>query len=84
MRIIEDVRSVFARDPAARNVFEILTCYQGFRQSFFIDSLIFYGAISYAGLHALYPHLPDGLLASRFILVRSLEGVFLLIMEWVW
>jgi serine O-acetyltransferase len=29
MRIIEDVRSVFARDPAARNVFEILTCYSG-------------------------------------------------------
>ena len=29
MRIIEDVRSVFKRDPAARNVFEILTCYSG-------------------------------------------------------
>ena len=29
MRIIEDVRSVFNRDPAARNVFEILTCYSG-------------------------------------------------------
>jgi len=29
MRIFEDVRSVFARDPAARNVFEILTCYSG-------------------------------------------------------
>ena len=29
MRIIEDVRSVFARDTAARNVFEILTCYSG-------------------------------------------------------
>ena len=29
MKIIEDVRSVFKRDPAARNVFEILTCYSG-------------------------------------------------------
>ncbi|MAP89589.1 MAG: serine O-acetyltransferase [Candidatus Thioglobus sp.] len=29
MRITEDVRSVFKRDPAARNVFEILTCYSG-------------------------------------------------------
>jgi len=29
MRIFEDVRSVFNRDPAARNVFEILTCYSG-------------------------------------------------------
>jgi len=29
MRIFEDVRSVFDRDPAARNVFEILTCYSG-------------------------------------------------------
>ena len=29
MRIFEDVRSVFDRDPAARNVFEVLTCYSG-------------------------------------------------------
>ncbi len=29
MKIIDDVRSVFKRDPAARNVFEILTCYSG-------------------------------------------------------
>ena len=29
MRIIEDIRSVFKRDPAARNVFEIITCYSG-------------------------------------------------------
>jgi len=29
MRIFEDVKSVFDRDPAARNVFEILTCYSG-------------------------------------------------------
>jgi serine O-acetyltransferase len=28
-RIREDVRSVFARDPAARHTFEILTCYPG-------------------------------------------------------
>ncbi|MFL2459195.1 MAG: serine O-acetyltransferase [Candidatus Pseudothioglobus sp.] len=36
MRIVEDVRSVFARDPAARNVFEILTCYSG------VQAVIFY------------------------------------------
>ena len=36
MRIIEDVRSVFARDPAARNVLEILTCYSG------VQAVIFY------------------------------------------
>jgi serine O-acetyltransferase len=29
MKIIEDIRSVFKRDPAARNVFEIITCYSG-------------------------------------------------------
>jgi len=29
MKMIEDIRSVFKRDPAARNVFEILTCYSG-------------------------------------------------------
>ena len=36
MRIFEDVRSVFARDPAARNIFEILTCYSG------VQAVIFY------------------------------------------
>jgi len=29
MKMTEDIRSVFKRDPAARNVFEILTCYSG-------------------------------------------------------
>ncbi|MEW6562112.1 MAG: serine O-acetyltransferase [Pseudomonadota bacterium] len=28
--IREDIQSVFARDPAARNVFEVVTCYPGF------------------------------------------------------
>ncbi len=36
MRIFEDVKSVFERDPAARNVFEILTCYSG------VQAVIFY------------------------------------------
>jgi serine O-acetyltransferase len=29
-RIREDIRCVFERDPAARSVFEVLTCYPGF------------------------------------------------------
>ena len=29
MKIIEDIQSVFDRDPAARNMFEIITCYSG-------------------------------------------------------
>jgi serine O-acetyltransferase len=29
-RIREDIASVFARDPAARNTWEVLTCYPGF------------------------------------------------------
>ena len=36
MKMIEDIRSVFTRDPAARNVFEILTCYSG------VQSVIIY------------------------------------------
>lgn len=28
-RVREDIQSVFARDPAARNAFEVLTCYPG-------------------------------------------------------
>ena len=29
-RIREDIASVFDRDPAARNTWEVLTCYPGF------------------------------------------------------
>jgi len=29
MRIVEDIRTVFAKDPAARSVLEVLTCYPG-------------------------------------------------------
>ena len=36
MKMIEDIRSVFKRDPAARNVFEIITCYSG------VQALIIY------------------------------------------
>ena len=36
MKIIEDIRSVFDRDPAARNMFEIITCYSG------VQALIIY------------------------------------------
>lgn len=36
MKFIEDVRSVFDRDPAARNTFEIITCYSG------VQALLFY------------------------------------------
>ncbi len=33
--IREDIDSVFARDPAARNIFEVLTCYPGFHARLF-------------------------------------------------
>jgi serine O-acetyltransferase len=36
MRFIEDINSVFERDPAARNIFEIVTCYSG------VQAMIFY------------------------------------------
>lgn len=36
MKFIEDIKSVFARDPAARNLFEIITCYSG------VQALLFY------------------------------------------
>ena len=36
MKMIEDIRSVFKRDPAARNVFEIITYYSG------VQALIIY------------------------------------------
>ncbi|MBT7439382.1 MAG: serine O-acetyltransferase, partial [Thiotrichales bacterium] len=48
MRIIEDVRSVFARDPAARNVFEVLTCYSG------VQAVIFYRLTHFLWRYKLY------------------------------
>jgi serine O-acetyltransferase len=48
MRIIEDVRSVFARDPAARNVFEVLTCYSG------VQAVIFYRLTHFLLRYKLY------------------------------
>ena len=36
MKITDDIKSVYARDPAARNAFEIITCYSG------VQALIFY------------------------------------------
>ena len=36
MKISDDIKSVYARDPAARNAFEIITCYSG------VQALVFY------------------------------------------
>jgi serine O-acetyltransferase len=64
MRIIEDVRSVFARDPAARNVFEILTCYSG------VQAVIFYRLTHFLWRYKLY-------WLARFIstLARWITGI---------
>ena len=48
MRIIEDVRSVFARDPAARNVFEVITCYSG------VQAVLFYRLTHFLWRFKLY------------------------------
>jgi serine O-acetyltransferase len=48
MKIIEDVRSVFARDPAARNLFEVLTCYSG------VQAVIFYRLTHFLWRYKLY------------------------------
>ena len=64
MRIIEDVRSVFARDPAARNIFEILTCYSG------VQAVIFYRLTHFLWRYKL-------LWIARFIstLARWITGI---------
>ena len=36
MRFVEDIQCVFDRDPAARNTFEIITCYSG------VQAMLFY------------------------------------------
>jgi len=48
MKIIEDVRSVFARDPAAINVFEVLTCYSG------VQAVLFYRLTHFLWRYRLY------------------------------
>ncbi len=48
MRIIEDVQSVFARDPAARNVFEVITCYSG------VQAVLFYRLTHFLWRFKLY------------------------------
>ena len=48
MKIIEDVHSVFARDPAARNVFEVLTCYSG------VQAVLFYRLTHFLWRYRLY------------------------------
>jgi serine O-acetyltransferase len=48
MKIIEDVGSVFARDPAARNVFEVLTCYSG------VQAVLFYRLTHFLWRYRLY------------------------------
>ena len=48
MKIIEDVRSVFARDPAARNVFEVITCYSG------VQAVLFYRLTHFLWRYRLY------------------------------
>ena len=48
MKIIDDVRSVFKRDPAARNVFEILTCYSG------VQAVIIYRFTHFLWKYKLY------------------------------
>ena len=48
MKIIEDVSSVFARDPAARNVFEVLTCYSG------VQAVLFFRLTHFLWRYRLY------------------------------
>jgi serine O-acetyltransferase len=64
MKMIEDIRSVFKRDPAARNVFEIITCYSG------VQAVIIYRFTHLLWRYKLY-------WLSRFIstLARWITGI---------
>ena len=64
MKMIEDIRSVFKRDPAARNVFEILTCYSG------VQAVIIYRFTHFLWRNKLY-------WLARFIstLARWITGI---------
>ena len=83
-RIREDINSVFDRDPAARNVFEVMTTYPG------IHAVIFHRVS-----HGLWKRHFKWLARVLSNLARWYTGIeihpgatigrrFLLIMAWVW
>ena len=55
-RIREDVRCVFARDPAARTMWEVLTCYPGFHALTFLRLAHALGGAGFKWLARLVSH----------------------------
>ncbi len=54
-RIREDIKSVFHRDPAARNTMEVLFNYPGLHAIWNASGLVIsYGSGSFTGSHAFY------------------------------
>ena len=41
-----DIKAVFDKDPAARNLFEVILTYPGFHAIFGIESHMFYGKLN--------------------------------------
>jgi serine O-acetyltransferase len=60
----ESIQSVFERDPAARNIFEIVLCYPGFH------AILFYGISNWFWVHKMH-------LLGRFVshIGRFLTGI---------
>ena len=61
MRIIEDIRTVFAKDPAARNLFEVLFCYPGLHAIWFHRIAHFFWSHRLRFLGRLLSHISRGL-----------------------
>ena len=81
----EDIQVVFDRDPAARNIWEILLTYPGFHAMFFYRMA---HAVWLSGLKGVARFVSN---VGRFLLpgLKSIPeqesaGGFLLITEWEW
>jgi serine acetyltransferase len=83
-RLKEDIYCVFERDPAARNVFEVITTYPG------VHALLMHRFSHWLWTHDLkwfarfFSTFNPGQRVLKFILLHELVVVFSLIMVWGW
>ena len=82
--IKEDIDSVFARDPAARSVFEVITCYPGFHARLMhrIAHWLWYAKLKW--LARFLSHLGRFFTGIEIHLGQPSGDGFSLITVWVW
>jgi len=80
----EDIQVVFDRDPAARNIWEILFTYPGFHALFFYRLAHFLWANEFKGVGRFVSSLGRFFTGMRFIPAPRSGGPFSSITAWAW